>query len=441
MAKAEFFCTVRLPFLRQTHLDVTMVDTVSFPYGKEQVQLKIPDRNFLGFLDAKPMKGTANPNQVVTEAILNPIGSPQLSEIARPGQTAAIVVDDHTRGLPCHILINPLMDQLREAGIKEKDVTIIFGTGTHRATNLEEQQALLCDVSCQSHRVKVHSCDAKDLVDVGTTSFGTKVEINPTFHDADLHLLTGDIGYHYYAGFGGGRKSVLPAISSRATINKNHGMLTDPKATTGNLEDNPIHLDMTEAARLARTDFIVNFVRNTNKEIVTAYAGDLEQAFLEGTSFADSMGRVKIKEKADIVITSCGYPKDINLYQGTKAMVHALGAVRDGGVLIALLECREGIGNQVFEEWAHKYLSFDELSHQIQTNFIMGGHKIFYMAQGANRVHQYLISSLDPKELEQFYYVTPFNSIEKALEAAFEQVGNDSSVWAMPHGTDVLPSI
>ncbi len=413
---------------------------VKFPYGSEQLNLKIPDRNFLGLLDAKPVEGVADPMNTVLEAIRNPIGSTQLSEIAQPGQTAAIVIDDHTRGLPCHLMINPLMDQLRSAGVREQDVTIIFGTGTHRATTPEEQQSLLCDVACQDHKLAVHSCDETDLVSVGTTSYGTEVEINRVFHEADLHLLTGDIGYHYYAGFGGGRKSVLPAVSGRATINKNHGMLTHPKAATGNLEGNPIHLDMTEAARLARTDFIVNFVRNTQKEIVTAYAGDLEQAFLEGTRFADSMGRVKIDEKADIVITSSGYPKDINLYQGTKAMVHALGAVRDGGVLIALLECREGIGNQVFEEWAHQYPSYDELSHQIQTNFIMGGHKIFYMAQGAKRVHQYLISNLDSQELKKHYYVTPFKSIEKALDAALDQVGRDSTVWAMSHGTDVLPS-
>ncbi|MFX1318581.1 MAG: nickel-dependent lactate racemase [Promethearchaeota archaeon] len=413
---------------------------VSFPYGSNQVRLTIPDKNYLGLLDAQPVEGVSDPIKTVKEAILNPIGSPHLGDIAQPGQSVAIVVDDHTRGLPCHILINPLLEQLQTAGIKEKDVTIIFGTGTHRATTPEEQENLLCDVACQTHKVAVHNCDADDLVHVGTTSFGTEVEINRIFHEADLHLLTGDIGYHYYAGFGGGRKSVLPAISGRVTINKNHGMLTHEKASTGNLEGNPIHLDMTEAARLARTDFIVNFVRNTHKEIVAAYAGDLEQAFLKGVQFADSMGRVPIKEKADIVITSCGYPKDINLYQGAKAMVHALGAVRDGGILIALLECREGIGNQVFEDWAHKYPSFDALSHQIKTNFIMGGHKIFYMAQGAERVQQYLISSLDPKMLEEYYYVTPFKTVKEALNAAFKQVGQDSTVWAMPHGTDVLPS-
>ena len=429
-----------MSFKRVTFPGVTKVADVKFPYGSEQINLKIPDRNFLGLLDAKPVKGVSDPIHTVTEAIQHPIGSARLSEIAKSGQSVAIVVDDHTRGLPCHLMINPLVDELREAGVREQDVTIIFGTGTHRATTSEEQETLLCDVACQGHKLAVHSCDAKDLVSVGITSYGTEVEINRIFHEADLHLLTGDIGYHYYAGFGGGRKSVLPAISGRATINKNHGMLTHPKASTGNLEGNPIHLDMTEAARLARTDFIVNFVRNTNKEIVSAYAGDLEQAFLEGAKFADSMGRVKIEEKADIVITSSGFPKDINLYQGTKAMVHALGAVRDGGVMIALLECREGIGNQVFEEWAHQYPSYDELSHQIQTNFIMGGHKIFYMAQGAKRVHQYLISNLDAQELKEYYYVTPFKSVSKALDAAFDQVGRDSTVWAMPHGTDVLPS-
>ncbi len=413
---------------------------INFPYGSDQIHLEIPDRNYLGLLDAKPVQGAANPNKIVSDAISNPIGSQRLSKIAKPGQSAAIVVDDHTRGLPCHLLINPLIDELKTAGIQENHITIIFGTGTHRPTTPEEQQQLLCDVTCQDHRIAVHNCDANDLVNVGTTSYGTEVEINRLFHDADLHLLTGDIGYHYYAGFGGGRKSVLPAVSGRKTINKNHGMLTNPKATTGNLEGNPIHLDMVEAAKLARSDFIVNFVRNTHKEIVAAFAGDLEDAFIKGAQYADSLGRVKIKEKADIVITSCGYPKDINLYQGTKAMVHALGAVREGGVLIALLECREGIGNKVFEEWAHKYPSYDELSQQIQTNFVMGGHKIFYMAQGAKRVRQFLISDLNPDELRKYYYVTPFKSIDGALEAAFEQVGRDSTVWAMPHGTDVLPS-
>ena len=419
---------------------MTTVTKVNFLYGSGHTNLDIPKRNFLGILDAKTIKGVSNPNKTVREAMLKPIGSPALTDIAKAGQTAAIVVDDHTRGLPCHILLNPLIEQLGKAGVREEDITIIFGTGTHRATTPEEQQQLLCDVSCQSQRIEVHSCDAKDLVNVGTTSFGTEVKINRTFHEADLHLLTGDIGYHYYAGFGGGRKSVLPAVCGRDSINKNHGMLTHPKATTGNLEGNPIHLDMVEAAKLARVDFIVNFVRNSNKEVVSAFAGDFEEAFLDGVKLADNMGRVPIKERADIVITSAGYPKDINLYQGTKAMVHALGAVRDGGIIIALLECREGIGHKVFEEWAHKYRSFEELSHQIQTNFIMGGHKIFYMAQGAQHVHQYLISSLDPKELEEFYHVTPFKSVDKALEAAFEQLGRDATVWAMPHGTDVLPS-
>ncbi|MHA2315211.1 MAG: nickel-dependent lactate racemase family protein [Candidatus Hermodarchaeia archaeon] len=413
---------------------------VNLLYGSSKVPLEIPDRNLLGILDAKPVEGVSNPDKTVLEAILNPIASKQLTDIAQSNQTAAIVVDDHTRGLPCHILINPMIDQLQKAGVKEKDITIIFGTGTHRATTPEEQQQLLCDVSCKDHRVEVHNCDAKDLVHVGKTSYGTEVEVNRLFHDADLHLLTGDIGYHYYSGFGGGRKSVLPAVASRRSINANHGMLTHPKAFSGNLDGNPIHLDMVEAAKLARTDFIVNFVRNTHKEIVSAFAGDLEQAFHEGVKLVDELGRVRIKEKADIVITSSGYPKDINLYQGTKAMVHALGAVREGGVLIALLECREGIGHKVFEEWAHKYRSFDELSHQVQTNFIMGGHKIFYMAQGAKQVHQYLISELDADEAKEYYYVTPFKSAEKALKAAFDQVGRDATVYVMPHGPDILPT-
>ncbi len=414
--------------------------SVTFPYGSEKIKLDIPDRNLLGVLDAQSCAGVEKPTQTVREAIENPIGAPILSDIANPSQSVAIVVDDHTRGLPCAVLLNPVIEKLYAAGIKEENITIIFGTGTHRATTPEEQQKLLCDVECQSHNTIVHNCDATDLVNIGTTSFGTEVNINRAFFEADLRILTGDIGYHYYAGFGGGRKSILPAISGRATINANHGMLTHPKATTGNLEGNPIHLDMTEAARLAHPDFIVNFVRNSNKEIIAAFAGDVEQAFLEGTKLVDKYGRIPVKEQADIVITSSGYPKDIDLYQGTKAMVHALGAVRKGGIIIALLECREGIGHKVFEEWAHKFRSLQELGEQIENNFIMGGHKIFYMAQGAARVSQYLVSTLDPKEVEEYYYVTPFKSAQDALEAAFNQVGRDARIWAMPHGTNVLPT-
>lgn len=413
---------------------------VKFPYGSDEIQLEIPERNLLGILDAKPVSGISNPAQAVREAVLNPIGSPLLVDIAEQNQTVAIVVDDHTRGLPCSILVNPLLEQLQKAGIKEEDISIVFGTGTHRATTPEEQEKLLCDVSCRSLKIDVHDCDSTDLVHIGKTSFGTEVEISRTFHDADLHLLTGDVGFHYYAGFGGGRKSLLPAISGRQTINKNHGMLTHPKAVTGNLAGNPIHLDMMEAARLARVDFIVNFVRNSQKEVVAAYAGDLEQAFMQGVEKVDTMGRIPVKEKADIVITSSGYPKDIDLYQATKAQVHALGAVRDGGIIISLLECREGIGHKVFEEWAHKYRSLEELTHQVQNNFIMGGHKIFYVAQAAARVKLFLVSTLNPKETQEYYYMTPFKTANDALQAAFDEMGQSATVWAMPHGTQVFPS-
>jgi len=413
---------------------------VSFPYGSSEIELEIPDRNLLGILDAKAVPGVADPLKTVREAFASPVGAPPLSEVAEKGQTAAIVVDDHTRGLPCYLLVNPLLEQLEAAGVKREDVTIIFGTGTHRPTTPEEQAKLLKGIDCSKIRVAVHNCDAQDLVHVGRTSRGTEVYINRLFHEADLHLLTGDVGYHYYAGFGGGRKSVLPGVSGHETINQNHGMLIHPKAITGNLEGNPIHLDMMEAARLARVDYIVNFVRNSRKEVIAAYAGDLEQAWMQGVELVDRYGRVPIKERADIVIVGAGYPKDIDLYQAYKATDNALHAVRDGGVIINLLECREGIGHDVFEEWAHKYRSLEELTTQIKNHFVMGGHKIYYLARAAARVHLYIVSTLDPQEIQEYYYMTPFRTAEEALEAAFEQVGSDATVWAMPHGTEVLPA-
>jgi len=413
---------------------------VSFAYGSGKIDLEIPDRNLLGVLEPKSEPGGADPVETVRKAIAKPIGSAPISAIAKRGQKAAIVVDDHTRGLPCAILVNPLLEQLEKAGIRREDVTIIFGTGTHRATTPDEQKQLLSGVSCQLLHTVVHNCDAKDLVKVGKTSRGTPVAINRAFHDADLYLLTGDVEYHYYAGFGGGRKSILPAVSSHETINKNHAMLTHPKAVTGNLEGNPIHLDMMEAARLARVDFIVNFVRNEKKEVVAAYAGDLEQAWMQGVKLVDKYGRVPIKQRADIVIAGAGFPKDINLYQAYKATDNALYAVRDGGIVINLLECREGIGDKVFEQWAHEYPSYEQLSHQIETNFVMGGHKIYYLARAAKRVQLSLVSSLDVAEVKRHYYMTAFKTAQDALDAAFKQLGRTATVWAMPHATAVLPS-
>jgi nickel-dependent lactate racemase len=329
-----------------------MVD-VWLPYGKTEVCVRVPARNLLGTIEAKPVPAAPDQKAEVERALKEPIGTKRLSEIATPTSRVAIVVDDATRKAPSERMLLPALAELNSAGVKDENITVIFGCGTHRAVKPEEAVELVGEEAFKRVKVISHCCTDNDLVHIGTTkTYGNKIMVNRAFAEADVRVLLGDINYHYYAGYGGGRKSVLPAVSGAQSIQHNHAMLTNANARTGNLENNPVHIDMTEAARLAKVDFIVNVVENSKGEIVKAFAGDLETAFMEGVKLVDEMYRVYVDRRADIVVVSAGgYPADINLYQAYKGLDNALDAVKRGGVIILVAECIEGHGNQVFYDW------------------------------------------------------------------------------------------
>jgi lactate racemase len=266
-------------------------------------------------------------------------------------------------------MLIPVLAELNAAGVKDENVTVIFGCGTHRAVKPEEATELLGAEALKRVKTISHCCTDSDLVHIGITkTYGNKVRVNRAFAEADIRILLGDVNYHYYAGYGGGRKSVLPAMSCGETIQYNHAMLVNSNARTGILEGNPIHIDMTEAARLAKVDFIVNVVENKKGEIVKAFAGDVEAAFLEGVKLVDEMYQVTIDRRADIVVVSAGgYPADMNLYQAYKGLDNALDAVKRGGVIILVAECLEGHGNQVFYEWMTRLGDVKSIEKEVKT--------------------------------------------------------------------------
>ncbi|MCL4430325.1 MAG: nickel-dependent lactate racemase, partial [Chloroflexi bacterium] len=262
-----------------------------------------------------PQQGAADAKAEVERALKEPIGPKRLSEMVKPENKGAIVVDDATRKAPSELMLLPVLAELNAAGVKDENVTVIFGCGTHRAVKPEEAAALLGEEALKRVKTISHCCTATDSVYVGTTkTHGTKVHLNRVFAEADVKVLLGDVNYHYYAGYGGGRKSILPAVCGEETIKQNHALLLHASARTGILQDNPVHVDMTEAARLAKVDFIVNVVENKKGEIVRAFAGDLEAAFLEAVKLVDEMYRVTIDRRADIIVVSAGgHPADMNL--------------------------------------------------------------------------------------------------------------------------------
>ena len=417
-----------------------MVD-VWLPYGKTDVCVRVPARNLLGTIEPKERQGAVDAKAEVERALKEPIGSKRLSEIAKPESKVAIVVDDATRKAPIEVMLLPVLAELNAAGVKDENVTVIFGCGTHRAVKPEEAAELLGLEVLKRVKTISHDCRAQDLVYVGTTkTHGNKVYVNRVFAEADVKVLLGDVGFHYYAGYGGGRKSVLPAVSGEETIKHNHAMLLHANARTGILEDNPVHRDMTEAARLAKVDFIVNVVENKKGEIVKAFAGDLEQAFMEAVKLVDEMYRITVDRRADILVVSAGgHPADMNLYQAYKALDNALDAVKRGGVIILVAECPEGHGNQVFYDWMTRLGDLKNVEHEVKRNFVMGGHKAYYLLKALQNHQIILVSSLPDYYATSIFKLKTARAVNDALAEALKIVGSASRVWAMPQGSYTLP--
>jgi nickel-dependent lactate racemase len=416
-----------------------MVD-VWLPYGKTEVCARIPTRNFLGSIEPKEKSGVADSRVEIERALSQPIGTARLREIAKAGDKVAIVVDDATRATPSYLMIPPLLDELNQAGVKDEDVTVIFGCGTHRPVNPEEKEKLIGKEALQRVKAVNHDPEAEDQVFLGKTSQGTEVKVNKVFAEADVKILAGDINLHYYAGYGGGRKGVLPAVSSAETIQQNHAMLLHPKASTGVLDGNPVHEDMTEAAKLANVNFILNVVTNSKNEVVKAFAGDLEQAFLEGTKLVDEMYKVPIEQRANIVVVSAGgYPHDINLYQATKGIHNSLEAVKRKGVIVLVAECPEGHGNEVFSEWMEKFADLKRIEREISKRFVLGGHKAYYLTKALQKLSIILVSVMPDCYAVNTFKLRTAAALNDALRDAFELAGKNAKVYVMPHGSTTLP--
>ena len=419
-----------------------MVD-VWLPYGKTEVCVRIPTRNFLGSIEPKEKPGVPDAEAEIKRALREPIGSKTLGAIIKSEHKVAIVVDDTTRPSPSNIMVPPILDELNMKDVKDENITVIFGCGTHRAVAHEEAVGLLGEDVVNRVKVLSHDWRAQDLVYVGKTGkHGTKVYLNRVFAEADVKILTGDVCFHYYAGYGGGRKSVLPAIAGEESIKHNHAMLLHPKARTGVLEGNPVHEDMVEGAKLAKVDFILNVVVNREDEVVKAFGGDFEKAFSEGTKLVNEMYHVPVDRKADIVVVSSGgHPADVNLYQAYKGVDNALRVVKRGGVIVLVAECPEGHGSQVFYDWMVKFKDVKAVEREIKRRFVLGGHKAYYLIKALQKVQIILVSSMPDYYAANVFKLKTARVVNDALNEAFSIAGKRARVWAMPYGNFTLPEV
>jgi len=413
------------------------------PYGKSEVCVRIPTRNFLGSIEPREKPAAADASTEIQRALQAPLGSKRLSEIVKSESQVAIVVDDATRPAPSGLMVPPLLDELNAAGIKDENITVIFACGTHRAVKREEAVALLGDAVLARVKAVSHDCKAQNVVQVGTTQkHGTKVYLNRVFAEADVRILTGDVCFHYYAGYGGGRKSVLPGIAGEETIMHNHAMLLDANAKCGVLNENPVNEDMAEAVKMARVDFALNVVLNGRHEIVKAFAGDVEQVFAEGVKLVDEMYRVQVDRRADIVVVSPGgNPGDVNLFQAYKGVDNALEVVKRGGVIILVAEVPEGHGNQAFYDWMVKFGDLKSVEREIKRNFDVGGSKAYYFLKALQKAQIILVSSMPDYYAANIFKLKTARAVNDALNEAFNIVGKNGKVWTLPYGNFTLPEV
>lgn len=412
---------------------------LEFGIGRRTEKVLVPEKNLVGILRAAAAEAPASEEAEIRRALAEPIGSKMLREIVRPGEKIAIISSDVTRPMPTAKVMPALLDELYAAGVKGEDITLVFALGSHRRQSDEEKRRLAGERAWAE--IRCVDSDPDDCVHLGVTKAGTPVDITRVVAQADRRICLGNVEYHYFAGYSGGAKAVMPGCSTRAAIQSNHSMMIRPEACAGNLKTNPVRADIEEAAALCGVDFILNVVLGEHKEILRAAAGDVTAAHRALCAFLDTIYLKELPQAADIVLVSQGgAPKDLNLYQTQKALDNARHAVREGGIIILIGSCREGLGERVFEQWMTTSPSPESMIERIGRDFQLGGHKAAAIAMTLRKAKIFLISDLED-DFVRSIFLTPQPSAQAALDEAFRQLGAEAKVLAMPFGGSTLPRI
>lgn len=420
--------------------------------GRGTVKFSIFEKDVIGVLDNNPSTDSKTEEEVIKEALQNPISSPKLYEIAHTGEKICIVIPDITRiWQKTSVYLPFIVDELLRAGIMAEDILFVSATGSHRHQTEDEYKQLLGDKLYGKYNIIDHDCNDKgNLIYLGETSFGTPVSINKKAMECDHIIITGGIVYHFLVGWSGGKKSILPGIASYETIMANHSLSlnenlgdgTRSEIRCGNIANNPVHLDMEEATALVTPSFMFNVIMDSHGNISQAVAGNYLKAHEQGRKYVDTSDSINIKEKADLVIaTAGGYPKDINFYQSSKLLMNSREAVKKGGTIIALTECSEGLGgDDDVKSVLANYSTLLEREKSLRKCYSISKHVGCLFCETAQIFDLILVSNLDPKSLENTG-IKIVRTIDKALSLVYTKKGKNLRTYIMPHGANTLPKL
>ena len=415
---------------------------VKLKYGTSGIDLEYPKTpNFQGVLYPGAVEPLAHPKQILAEALQKPIAAQSLAELAKGRDNAVIVISDITRPVPNKLLLPGILAQLETAGLAAERITILVATGIHRPNEGDELIQLVGREIAERYRVINHfSKKQEDMLLVGEVGAGVPAYVNRHYVEADLKILTGFIEPHMWAGFSGGRKSILPGISSAETLKYMHGpeMVAHPRTVYGVLDGNPFHEAGLQIMAQAGADFLVNVTLDTDKQVTGIFAGDPVAAHLRGVEFLSRHCMKVLDQPLDFVVTTnSGAPLDCNLYQSSKGLSGVSGATRAGGVILMASACPEGFGSdeyfEVFEKYADSPQGFiDKIMNKDFFILDQWCAQETYQVRLKNEIWLYS-DGIEAATLEKYHF-QPVKSLESAIEELLQRFGHDARWAIVPDG-------
>lgn len=423
------------------------MDKIKLKYGKSTVEISTEGAKSVKTLTENPMREIEDIEKefryCITEGV---IGGKQLKEVISSEDKITVIISDMTRfwmhqDVICKLLVEYMHEELH---VPFENIAVVIALGTHRK-NSEDEKKLLAGNYVYENVAEVvdHDCDADNLINVGTTTFGTNVFVNPLVVDRKVIVISGTV-HHIMAGYGGGRKSIIPGVASRETVKMNHSRALDPDEPksnkligSGRLVENPINEDMEEAGRMVSPVFGINVCVNSASRHSALFCGEFDQAWKESCLYIQESYGLPIEYEADVVLVSCGgFPKDLNFYQSTKSMFNGVKALKPGGTLVLFAECSEGSGARDFFDWINP-LKEGHLDESLRKDFTIGGYIFYAACEAIRRGRVLLLSSLDPDEVKDMG-VTSYHSIDELMKNVDIK---DKDVYVIPYGGSVMPQL
>lgn len=420
---------------------------VLLEYGKTGLEVDLPGGNVVGPLEIRPAPPLEDPGSAIAEAISRPTGTPPLAELAQGHSDACIAICDITRPVPNQLILDHLLPTLESAGIPREKILILIATGLHRPNEGDELVELVGEQIAANYRIENHYGKELDQhTCLGDSPRGVPAWIDSRFVEADLKITTGLIEPHLMAGYSGGRKLICPGIAALETVKVWHGpdFIEHPRADCGMLEGNPVHEENTAIARMAGCDFIVNVTIDDERRVTSVVAGDMEEAFLEGVRFVETVVKVEVPAACDVVVTSCaGYPLDTTFYQSVKGLTGALPIVKQGGRIIIAASLSEGVGSPEFQQLFEDNESLEVFMERIlgKDYFVMDQWQLEELAKVLRKAQvTYVSDGLAPERLGELF-VDVAASVEDAVAESLQEYGSEARIAVIPKGPYVLPSV